>query len=140
MAGNSLAEAVVFGRRAALSMAQDAPGHAPPMPEPDADDDEQTAVRTIVPDAWERLRAAMTNGAGLVRTEASLRDALAEIQTLATGGIGSLRAAAVAASLVCRSALVRDESRGTHFRADAPEREDGWDQRHVTLQINREDT
>ena len=133
MAGNSLAEAVVFGRRAALSMTQDSPPDAPPFPAPEPD--VQTAVRTIVPDAWERLRAAMTAGAGLVRTEASLRDAAAVADELAEISTGSLRAAAVAGGLICRSALTRDESRGVHFRSDAPGRKDEWDGRHVTLAL-----
>lgn len=133
MAGNSLAEAVVFGRRAALSMTEDAPTEAPPIPAPDADD--EPTVRTVIPDAWERLRAAMTAGAGLVRTEASLRDAAAVADELARISTGSLRAAAVASGLICRSALERDESRGVHFRSDAPERSDEWDERHVTLRL-----
>ncbi len=133
MAGNSLAEAVVFGRRAALSMIEDAPADVPPIPDPDSDDD--VGVRTLIPEAWERLRAAMTRGAGLRRSDASLRDAEAVADELAGGSSGSLRAAAVAASLICRSALARDESRGVHFRADAPERKDEWDGRHVTLRL-----
>jgi L-aspartate oxidase len=114
-------------------MIEDAPVDVPPIPDPGEDED--VAVRTLIPDAWERLRAAMTHGAGLIRTEASLRDATAAVDELAAASSGSLRAAAVAAGLVCRSAIARDESRGVHFRADDPQRKDEWDGRHVSLRL-----
>lgn len=133
MAGNSLAEAVVFGRRAASAMASDAPADAPAIP--DVEEENDVTVRTMIPDAWDRLRAAMTTGAGLVRTKLSLRDAAAAVDELAAVSTGSLHAGAVAAGLICRSALERDESRGVHFRLDEPSRKDEWDGRHVTLHL-----
>ena len=132
MAGNSLTEAVVFGRRAALAMVQDARPEPPPVPAPDSEDD-LPAVRTIRDEDWARLRAAMTQGAGLERTASSLSDAMQVFDEIAASATTSLRAAALAAGLVCRSALMRDESRGVHFRADAPATQASWDDRHVTL-------
>jgi L-aspartate oxidase len=127
MAGNSLTEAAVFGRRAALAITRDDLDD-PPMvtlvekPEPN--------VRTIGGDL-DMLRTAMTEGAGLIRDAHRLRLTLAIAEQLRETSSGPLRAAATAATLICRSALERDESRGTHFRSDAPEPKPEWDARHV---------
>lgn len=131
MAGNSLAEAVVFGRRAALAMARDDAGVAPPAPE--SEDDDVSGVRTISEDDWARLRNAMSRGSGLIRTKESLTEAMRVSKEIAENANESLRAAAVAAELICRSALQRDESRGVHFRGDMPTASPAWDARHVTL-------
>jgi L-aspartate oxidase len=92
-------------------------------------------VRLVVPGAWEELRATMSTGAGLVRNGAGLREALDRVRAIAARSSGRLRAAATAAVLICRSALERAESRGVHFRSDAPERDPRWDGRHVTLRL-----
>src|SRR5439155_1396274 len=70
MAGNSLTEAVVFGRRAAIAIAVQASGPSPTVTEMKVD-------RRSDEDGWRALRRAMTLGAGLVRSEATLRDARA---------------------------------------------------------------
>jgi L-aspartate oxidase len=135
MAGNSLTEAVVFGRRAAIAIANDDLDE-PPVVDPIDDDVPQPsagpAVRTISGDL-DALRRAMTGGAGLVRDADGLRRARILAEKLVQTASGAQRAAAVAASLICRSALERNESRGTHFRSDAPEPKPEWDGRHVTL-------
>lgn len=128
MAGNSLAEAVVFGRRAALAMAADAntrPRAAvPPVP----------ARTGAAPEAWARLRRAVSEGAGLVRTASSLAAARAALDEIAeTTSHDDLRLAALTGGLICRAAEARAESRGVHFRADAPHRLPAWDGVHVHL-------
>jgi L-aspartate oxidase len=130
MAGNSLAEAVVFGRLAALAaVAEDLPRPARvsvPAPVPAEGDDPSSS--------WQRLRSALSRGAGLVRSVESLEETwrvAAEIAEEARGD--ELRLAATTASLICRSALARDESRGVHYRADAPAPEESWNGAHVTL-------
>ncbi len=130
MAGNSLAEAVVFGRRAAMAMAEGAETQpsAPPLLDMDG-----VSVRVVDTAGWKVLREAMSSGASLIRDAGSLGRALETAERIAAAASGGLSAAAVAASLICRSALARDESRGVHFRSDAPERKTEWDARHVTL-------
>jgi L-aspartate oxidase len=130
MAGNSLTEAVVFGRRAATAMVGDA-SDAPAAPEEEEDD--VVVVRSVVADASDVLRSAMTKGAGLLRTEASLAEAEAVADDIASKAPAQFRAAAVAARLICRSARMRDESRGVHFRTDAPSTRSQWEGEHVTL-------
>jgi L-aspartate oxidase len=104
---------------------------APPVVGAPEENPDASAVRTIAD--LDALRRAMTAGAGLVRTAEGLRSSRVIAEKLAGSASGAQRAAAVAASLICRSALERDESRGTHFRSDAPEPKAGWDGNHVTL-------
>ncbi len=129
MAGNSLAEAVVFGRRAAHSMSADAPDRPPA---PDSEDD-AGAIRLVHPTRWEDLRAAMSRGAGLVRTDATLAETEGVVREIARNALGPLHAAAIAAELICRSARMRVESRGVHFRSDHPKSKPEWDGRHVSI-------
>jgi L-aspartate oxidase len=129
MAGNSLTEAVVFGRRAAHAMRED---DLQPPPVVDVEE-ERSFVRTLNPDDWSNLRHAMSSGAGLVRSRAGLEGAERTASAIAAQTSGELRAAAIAARLICASALRREESRGVHFRSDAPEQLDAWDGRHVSL-------
>jgi L-aspartate oxidase len=129
MAGNSLTEAVVFGRRAAHAMTTDSLD-APPVV--DVTEDEPR-VRMVNPDDWSNLRRAMSTGAGLVRSRSGLEGAERTVSAIAAQTSGDLRAAAIAARLICASALRRDESRGVHFRSDAPEPLESWDGRHVSM-------
>ena len=130
MAGNSLAEAVVFGRRAAMAMAAQAPARAPDPP--DDDGDASVGVATVDPDAWRGLREAMASGAGLVRSADELARARAEVDAIASTGSQMVRRAAASASLICRAASERTESRGVHYRDDHLQRSPEWDGRHLT--------
>jgi L-aspartate oxidase len=100
-------------------------------------EDESVSVRMIGPDDWDTLREAMSNGAGLIRSEGGLERLQETVSEIADRASGDLRAAALAARLICDSALARDESRGVHFRLDAPEPSTEWDGRHVATR--RED-
>jgi L-aspartate oxidase len=129
MAGNSLTEAVVFGRRAGLAMTAEAGERAAPEP---------AGGSSSVEDAegWRTLRRAMTEGAGLIRTEKSLAETEQTArEILSTTDDVALAMAATAAELICRGASSRDESRGVHFRSDHPERSPSWDGRHQRMSI-----
>lgn len=81
---------------------------------------------------WRSLRGEMTSYAGIVRTEAGLRDLLKLIHIRResiesyywkhsiTRDLIELRNITLVAELIVRSALHRKESRGTHFREDYP--------------------
>jgi L-aspartate oxidase len=112
LASNSLLECLVFGRRAALAGLDEPLRAEPPSPE-------APAAEPVT----EELRRALWQDAGLVRDAAGL-ERLLEAPHLLT-------------RLVARGALVREESRGAHFRADFP-REDPLFARHVVLASGRE--
>jgi L-aspartate oxidase len=114
LASNSLLECLVFGRRAALAaLEQEAPSRRPttaadPAPE-----------QPVTPE----LRRALWRDAGLVRDAAGL-ERLRRSQHLLT-------------RLIAECALVREESRGSHFRADYPELDPELEA-HVVLRPGKE--
>lgn len=111
LASNSLLEAAVFGTRAGRAAAEETD---PGTPIPHA-----AAAPELPAEGLQRLRAAMSRDAGVVRDAAGLNRLLTEIDALeATGGAAP---ALIAARLVATCALARTESRGGHFRADAPD-------------------
>jgi L-aspartate oxidase len=133
LASNSLLEGAVFGHRAALRALEDIAERpaTPPRARP------QVAVAEVdghAPHiAFERLRAGMWDGCGLVRDALGLGRALATAEEIAASTSAStslddvhLHQAATTASLICRSALLREESRGSHIRTDFPSTRDSW--------------
>jgi len=74
-------------------------------------------------DQRHRVQRAMTTGAGVVRSAESLRQAIAELESVhaASGEAANL---VVVARALCRAALAREESRGAHQRTDFPRRDD----------------
>jgi L-aspartate oxidase len=82
----------------------------------------------------ERLQRAMTDGAGVLRSPASLDAAVAEVESVAAAlpGAGPRRAAGELANLVTvaggvlRAARAREETRGAHARRDHPRPVPGW--------------
>jgi L-aspartate oxidase len=114
LASNSLAECLVFGRRAALAALAD------PVPAPT---DPATALAVTEarggPELTEDARASMWHDVGLTRDANGLAR-----QT--TSKIPLVR-------LVAASALARRESRGGHYRSDFPELDPALDGRHAVI-------
>jgi L-aspartate oxidase len=114
LASNSLLECLVFGRRAALAaLGEPGPPAGRPSPEP--------APPLPRPDA--ELRRALWRDAGLVRDRAGLERLLDAPHPLVR--------------LIARSALVREESRGAHVRADFPDADERF-AGHVVLRPGAE--
>ncbi|MDQ3963566.1 MAG: L-aspartate oxidase [Actinomycetota bacterium] len=128
LAGNSLAEALVFGRRAARAIAGQRAGrvkpaaHEPLLLTPEVDVDA----------GWRHLRRVCTSALGIERDPQQLARVDEVLQPLSllplTGerAILELRAAAINARLMAHSALLRTESRGVHRRTDHPEPDPRW--------------
>jgi len=132
LASNSLLEGLVFGARAAQAMTE-APraaplksdrvgtGDCPPSRLP------RFSGQPTVPDG---IRALMWRAVGLFRTRQGLAAAVEALDRAsvpaspATAEEWRQRNLVTVARLVARAALRREESRGGHFRADFPERDD----------------
>ena len=122
LASNSLLEASVFGARAAEDIAglmHIASPAVPPQSTPVVKPDNKTrdaAIRT--------LRETMSRHVGVVRNEAGLRLALQTLDGIERRAKGDrlLANMALCARFIAASALMREESRGAHFRSDFPEK------------------
>jgi L-aspartate oxidase len=114
LASNSMLECLVFGRRAALAALEE------PRP---ASRTRDLTVRDEPPVTPE-LRESLWRDGGLVRERADL-ERLAASPHLLT-------------SLVARSALAREESRGGHFRCDFPNEDPGLVGLHTVLRPGHE--
>jgi L-aspartate oxidase len=128
LAGNSLAEALVFGRRAARAIAGQRTGRTKSLPEAP----HLAKIKLDVDETWEWFRTAISNGLGIERDEGSLLDLAERIEHLTQlplstdRGALELRSAAITARLMSHSASLRTESRGVHRRQDYPDPDPRW--------------
>jgi len=141
LASNSLLECVVFGRRAAVAMKDTA----------DANRDyrsTESAVRVPLHSESARsvIRDAAWLGAGIIRSESAVKESMTVLDTMeqqwearSSPSLEQLETSnlLVVARVILQSALVRLESRGAHYRADYPERNDtfrchSWTTSHGT--------
>lgn len=137
LASNSLLEGLVFGARAGEAMRNAPADHEPDFSNPVADESQPSVVTISALD----LRQRMWLGAGLLRDADGLRemrdwlaanrDSLPPPTTRANIELRNLHSVA---SLIVRSAIERQESRGAHFRTDFPSRDDAHFQKHSIIQ------
>ncbi len=138
LASNSLLEAVVMGARIARDIAQFVPGwrSSPPL---------AMNRRPVAPrgqpqaNGISRLREIMSRHVGMERSREGLVAALRELDALDQGPSGALADMIAAARLITVSALLRTESRGSHYRSDYPEPVDAW-RRHSLLTLDQAQT
>ena len=84
--------------------------------------------------AADAVRSIMWEHAGIVRSAAGLRKAVATLGALEArlaAGATEERNMAETARLIAEAALLRRESRGGHFRTDYPTTKRGWRGRHI---------
>ncbi len=130
LASNSLLECLVFADRAGL-VANEGPEQAfsaGDVPSGVVDDRPPMPARPAALPDLQSTRELLWNGAGVIRDAESL----ATIASLAPDALDSRTAAiatppdVIVAMLVARAALVREESRGGHFRSDFPNEDPRW--------------
>jgi L-aspartate oxidase len=131
LASNSLLEGLVFGARAGRAAAVDC-AHGSVKPD---DALEQVAGSEKTPGALpageialavrKRVRRLMWERVGILRCRESISRALAEFAQIARAPLSrASRNFLNVATLIARSALWREESRGAHYRTDFPARDD----------------
>jgi L-aspartate oxidase len=145
LASNSLLEGLVFGARAGQAMMKDAPagkrraGALPgsPAPKPgnsagaQKEPPKTAAKSSPVCAALTKIRDVMWREVGILRSGKELKDAIEQLGAVelpkgqkparAEHELRNLHALAL---LIARSALAREESRGSHYRSDFPYRND----------------
>ena len=127
LASNSLLEAVVFGARVATDIKAIMPaGRSGHFVKPKR----VSSLRAADPEqrilAIARLRVAMNQYVGVVRTAKGLRTALDELGIIEQEAKNDsvLTNMVLTARLITAAALSRKESRGGHYRSDYPRRSD----------------
>ena len=147
MASNSLLECLVFGKAAAEDIERrmaNAPGT---LSLPDWDESRVTDSdeEVVVAHNWDELRHMMWDYVGIVRTTKRLLRAQSRVALLqreiaeyygnfrVSNDLIELRNLALAAELIIRCALGRQESRGLHHTLDFPERDDSKPARDTVL-------
>jgi L-aspartate oxidase len=134
LASNSLLEALVYGSRVALDVANT--GRGPSVRARRSGDRKAGGVGTAgaaVAQAVNDLRNVMYANVGLVRNETGLREALTRIGELeAAEQDGTLRNLLVVGRLIAEAALARRESRGSHYRSDYPQPDEALAKRSFT--------
>lgn len=131
LASNGLLEALVYARLCAADIRASVPEVEAPevsLTFPEGDD-------TPDPVAVQRLRQLMTAHVGVVRDAEGLKTALRGIAGIeATANSETLRNMTATATLIAAAALMRQESRGGHFRSDFPQADPALAHRsHLTL-------
>ncbi|MFW8594219.1 L-aspartate oxidase [Cribrihabitans neustonicus] len=127
LASNGLLEALVYARNAADDIAAlpETGGMGEVRPEFPA------GGQALDPEALAALRATMTAHAGVRRSAGGLRQALVSISRLEAGQARDENFANICATatLIAAAALLREESRGGHFRDDFPAADPAWARR-----------
>ncbi len=158
LASNSLLEGLVFGARAGKAMAKEFkpkskptksgnpqgkagkhaaggnPGHNPGNPDATSPPAELAAIRELM---WKDV--------GIIRSESRLNHALEKLAGLKVAHPAEPSRAGhelynvwLLAQLIARSALARQESRGSHYRSDHPFRDDEEYQKHSHISRDRD--
>ncbi|MEV7614696.1 L-aspartate oxidase [Streptomyces sp. NPDC089799] len=147
LASNSLLEGLVFAERIAADITQNAPAAGGPG----------IAVPSRGPllpaTARLEIQRIMTGGAGVLRSQDSLRGAADALESLYAAALHDLETHGKTAepgvdtweatNLLCVSrvlvaaALRREETRGCHWREDHPDRDDPAWRRHLVVRLSR---
>ena len=161
LASNSLLEGLVFGARSGQAMMKDAPVKRkravglPGSPAPKPGDAAQShspknsakapQLAVAASPALTKIRDIMWRLVGILRGGKELTSAIDQLQSLeiAKGGENGrphyeLRSMHALAVVTAKSALARHESRGSHYRADFPYRDDEDFAKHSVAQKGKE--
>ncbi len=147
LASNSLLDGLVFGRRIFLK----APGEAQKVSDKEllnieTDFNQENKNLEENPQKLRtELQNIMSEHVGIIRDKNSLSTALEKLGELEKRINRSLnplwlenRNMLLVAKLITRSALLREESRGAHFRSDFPHHSKNWEKTHLIISKHNE--
>jgi len=159
LASNSLLEGLVFGARAGQAMNKDAPagkrqpgalpGSPAPLPGNSSAAQKEAAKNAAKPSPacaiLQKIRDVMWREVGIMRSGKELTDAIKQLQAIElpkTEKPGreahELRNLHTLALVMARSALAREESRGSHYRSDFAYRNDEDFSKHSSVQKGKD--
>ena len=122
LASNSLLEGLVFADRISDVLAKESFDRSDPVP--------KQRPWTADPFARRRLQEAMTEGAGVLRSAESLSGTLVALEGFGPGEPSTdsweMTNLLLVGQALARAALLREETRGSHWREDFPESSDKW--------------
>jgi L-aspartate oxidase len=128
--GNSLLEALVYGARAGKAMREQARAVSPHGQEPRAAYS-NGPVDAGMEDLIGQIQLVLESEVGIVRTRLGMQKAIKTLEEMApklahpkTRRAHEASNLHLAALLVARSALAREESRGAHYRMEYPDHDD----------------
>ena len=155
LASNSLLEGLVFGARSGQAMMQDAPagkrhagalpGSPAPLPGNSTTTPSNSSKAAAKPSpacaTLTKIRDVMWRDVGILRSGKELTEGIEQLQALELPksekpgrAAHELRNLHTLALLIARSALAREESRGSHYRSDFPYRNDEDLGKHSAVQ------
>lgn len=135
LASNSLLEALVFAEQAAIKMKSFKAKDSIKIEKTSITETEEINLseKSETIQLTNQLRKVVWDGAGIIRSNQRLKNAMNLIQTIAstaeklrpiTPGTIELNNMATVAFLIVKSALSRNESRGLHYKEDYPDTDD----------------
>jgi len=135
LASNSLLEGLVFGARAGAAALRESPAQGKrPQRAPVKGPIEDWRIDEPIK---QRVRSLMWEKVGIIRTADGLKEAIGELDRLRQRAPNrSTLNFITVACLIAEAALARQESRGAHYRADFPERNDELWQRHSVQRLS----
>ncbi len=141
LASNSLSEAIVFGRRIIERIAELPPLNRMPSELQVAVHRKEPSQQPVV-EKKIKLQKVMLRQAGMKRDAAGLQRGLDELKRQSAFFEYSLMKREeyefanllICAMLTTKAALLRQESRGGHFREDFPQRSDAW-VKHIVYRL-----
>lgn len=134
LASNSLLEGLVFADAISADLARALPAPGPPV------DTEQAEPWIADAESRADVQRAMSQGAGVLRSATSLADTAACLAKVGGGEAPGVEAWEVTNLLTVGAAItaaasLREETRGSHWRADFPEPVERW-RGHLTTRLS----
>jgi L-aspartate oxidase len=139
LASNSLLEGLVFGARAGEAMIADTGQWSVVSGQLEENSQFNDFGSDIATAVKKRVKRVMWERVGISRDKDSLNRALKEFKQISKATLGtSSKNFVTVATLVTKSALWREESRGGHYRTDFTERDDANFDKHSIQKIGEE--